>query len=210
MIGFLPYRTPNWITETFPGLIWKGESEDLYLTFDDGPIPNVTEYIIELLEEYSIKATFFCVGDNIRKHPEVFSMLIDGGHMIGNHTFNHLNGWQSNDRTYLENIAMCQDCLDSTAIPKKGRLFRPPHGRITISQFQKLQHLYKVVMWTVLTQDFNSGHSMEYSLKKSIKATTPGSIIVFHDNIKAEKKTRYMLRRYIDHFLNRGFQFKLL
>lgn len=210
MTGFLPYRTPQWIMSIFPSLVWEMEADGIYLTFDDGPVPGVTEYVLDLLGQYNIKATFFCVGDNIRKHPDVFSRLIGGGHMVGNHTFNHLDAWQCPRSVYRDNIASCQAQLDLVPLVRDKRLFRPPHGRLTLSQYHQLTELYEVVMWSVLTQDFSSTDSSDDALQKSIRATRPGSIVVFHDNVKSEKKMRYMLPRFIDHFLAKGFEFKLL
>lgn len=198
---------PFWAKFVFRGDIWRKPQKEptLYLTFDDGPIPKLTEWVLSELEKYSVLATFFCVGDNIRKYPQIFKKLLEQDHFIGNHTFNHLKGWETDLSTYLENVQLCQDALQN-----QSNLFRPPYGKMTTKQYQSVRKQYQIVMWDVLTYDFDISLSPEKCLQKSIQMTRNGSIVVFHDNLKAEKNLKYVLPRYIEHFLNQGYQFAKL
>ena len=181
----------------------------VYLTFDDGPIPNVTDFVLNTLKTFKIKATFFCIGDNIIKHPELFERLKNEGHSIGNHTFNHLNGWKTNDDTYLRNVLKCQELTQTS-------LFRPPYVRIKKSQIRKLkaQSLklkantqLQIVMWDVLSADFDPSISPKKCYKNVINNTKNGSIIVFHDSLKTYEKLQYALPKAIHHLINKGYQF---
>jgi len=206
----IPFRTPFILPLLYPTLMWREPLQEptLYLTFDDGPMPGPTDFVLEQLKAKNIEGTFFCIGDNIRKHQETFAKIFDSNHAIGNHTFNHLNGWKTERQKYYENICQCQMMLDGNK--KTGRtssLFRPPYGRITFPQVRMLSN-FRIVMWDVLTHDYNKGMSPEYCLKKSIAATRNGSIVVFHDSLKAERNMRYVLPRYIDHFASQGYTFK--
>lgn len=186
------------------------DQSTLYLTFDDGPMPGPTDFVLDTLSEKDIPATFFSIGDNIRKHPEVLKKISQAGHAIGNHTFNHLNGWKTQPENYLHNIHQCQSLLDGqvqTNHPEK--LFRPPYGRITFPQVKMLSE-FRIVMWDVLTHDYNRNMTPEYCLRKSIAATRNGSVVVFHDSIKAERNMMYVLPRYIDHFVSMGYTFKVI
>lgn len=209
----IPYRTPSFIPFFFPSLVWRlpGREPTLYLTFDDGPVPGPTEEVLALLKEHSIPATFFCIGDNIRKHPRIFERVLAEGHSVGNHTFNHLNGWGISPEDYLSNVSKCEEAIVAhNALPvAKRKLFRPPYGKITQGQIKLLKH-YKIVMWDVLTQDFNASVSAETSLRKSIKATRNGSVVIFHDSLKAAKKMSYMLPRFIRHFKEKGYRFDVI
>lgn len=176
----------------------------LYLTFDDGPIPEVTEFVLETLEKYQAKATFFCIGDNIRKHRSIFEKVMTDGHSIGNHTYNHLNGWKTTDKEYLDNVARCDEQL-----PIKTDLFRPPYGRIKKSQARRLQSK-KIVMWDVLSGDFSADISCKRCLEKTVKHTNPGSILLFHDSLKAKKNMQYTLPRVLEHFGNLNYNFQKL
>jgi peptidoglycan/xylan/chitin deacetylase (PgdA/CDA1 family) len=199
------FRTPSILPILYPSLLWRIDtnSKDLYLTFDDGPVPGPTEFVLDTLRSFDIKATLFCIGDNIQKHPGIFRKVIDAGHVTGNHTFNHMNGWKSSPAAYQENVRLCQDLLPSK------RLFRPPFGRIKSSQVSMLSD-YKIAMWDVLTFDYDRSLDCEKCLKGSLNATRPGSIIVFHDSIKAEKNLTYVLPRFIDSSLAKGYSFKTL
>lgn len=190
------------------------EAKELYLTFDDGPVPGPTEFVLEELKKRNLAATFFCIGDNVRKYPAIFQKIIEAGHSIGNHTFNHLSGWKTSTTDYLKNIRACDEqMVQSFSAYREGNdkrnLFRPPYGRITRSQVRSLKE-YKIVMWDVLTHDYAKSLSSDQCLRGSIGATRPGSIIVFHDSVKAEKNMTYVLPRYIDHFLSEGYVFKSL
>lgn len=175
-------------------------NKTLYLTFDDGPIPEVTYTVLDILEQYGIKATFFCVGHNIEKHPEVFLEIIKRGHSIGNHTYNHLKGWKTTLGKYLENV----DQFDRHT---KTELFRPPYGKITPLQLYKLKNKYKIILWSVLSFDFDQSTSPEKCLQNVIKYTEDGSIIVFHDSLKASKNMLFALPQFIEHFQNLGYKF---
>jgi len=196
----------------FPNLLWRmpPNEKKIYLTFDDGPVPGPTETVVELLERYHAKATFFCIGDNVRKHPDIFRKIIQAGHTVGNHTFNHLKGWNTPTTQYVENIRQCDEQF-RTAEPGKQnqKLFRPPYGRITRKQISALDE-YRIIMWDVLTQDYSASLQPEKCLQGSIRATRPGSIVVFHDSIKAEKNLTYALPRYLDYFSKEGFSFESL
>lgn len=193
-------------------------AKELYLTFDDGPVSGPTEFALETLQKVNAHGTFFCIGENIKKHPEIFRKVVAAGHIIGNHTFNHLSGWKTSAQGYLNNVKLCQDQIDSNGqhpvpspqFPVPGKpLFRPPYGRITRGQIKSLLEL-KIIMWDVLTHDYAKSLSPGNCLKGSIAATRPGSIVVFHDSLKAEKNMTYVLPRYLDHFANQGYTFKSL
>lgn len=203
----------NWLVKKyFSEFIWDKFSEEkkIYLTFDDGPIPELTEFVLDTLEQFEAKATFFCVGDNIQKHPDIFEKIIRQNHTIGNHTFNHLKGWQSKDEDYLKNIEMCQAMIEQYLPYQTENYFRPPYGKIKSTQFQGIKSSYKIVMWDVLTYDFDQKLAKEICLKKAIESTQSGSILVFHDNIKAKQNLQYVLPRFLEHFSQLEFGFENL
>lgn len=185
------------------------DKKELYLTFDDGPIPQVTEFVLEELRKQNIRATFFCIGDNIRKHPEIFKRIVNEGHTIGNHTYHHLKGWQTNSVQYLNNIQQCDNEIIVHCPLSIVNCFRPPYGRITSKQIKSIKDK-KIVMWDVLTRDYDAALSPENCLKGSLKALRNGSIIVFHDSLKAERNLRYALPRFIETCLKEGYTFKAL
>nr|WP_262921657.1 polysaccharide deacetylase family protein [Pontibacter ruber] len=195
-----------------PGYTWHKELQDekLYLTFDDGPIPEVTPFVLEQLAKYNAKATFFCVGDNLRKHPEVALQALQQGHVLANHTFNHLKGWQTTLQDYLHNTEQCEQELEKIQPARSNRLFRPPYGRITGKQAAQLRGHYELIMWDVLTNDYDNSLSPEVCLQKSIKYTQSGSIIVFHDSLKAQRNMMYALPRFLEHFTSLGCTFETL
>lgn len=205
------HRVPFFLPWLYPNLVWRipTTEKELFLTFDDGPIPGVTDFVLETLKKYSSKATFFCIGDNIRKHPDVFKRVVEDGHVIGNHTFNHLKGWSTPLAKYVDNVKQFDNQLIIDNCPLKIDLFRPPYGRITKKQISALSD-YKIIMWDVLTIDYNKNVSPESCLKNSIRATRPGSIIVFHDSLKAERNMKYALPRFMEHFLAQGYVFKVI
>jgi peptidoglycan-N-acetylglucosamine deacetylase len=205
----IPHRVPFFIPLLYPSLVWRmpPENKSLYLTFDDGPIPGPTEFVLDVLAKNKIKATFFSIGDNIRKHPAVFDRVVEEGHAVGNHTFNHLSGWSTDNSKYLENIQKFENTVADKR--KSSLLFRPPYGRIKRSQINALQD-FKIIMWDVLSFDFNKNLSPEKCLKNTVAATRAGSIIVFHDSLKAERNMCYAFPRFVDHFLQAGYQFKTL
>lgn len=205
----LLHKTPWLIQKLYPSLVWKlNKPNTIFLTFDDGPIPEITPFIQKTLTDFNIRATFFCVGDNLRKYKEIAQESIHLGHSIANHTFNHLNGWKTNKNDYFNNIEQCENLIKELGVSRL--LFRPPYGRILKEQIQLLKHDYRIVMWDVLTGDFSKNVDPEDCLKGSIGATTHGSIVLFHDNVKAQKNLEYCLPRYVEHFLTAGFRFDLL
>ncbi|MBV6652716.1 MAG: polysaccharide deacetylase family protein [Mameliella sp.] len=195
-------KTPQIIQNLFPNFTWKIPTNEkvIYLTFDDGPIPAVTPWVLEQLRKYDAKATFFCVGDNIRKHPDVFKQVLNEGHAVGNHTFNHLNGWTTENIPYFHNVRHCATRMDSV-------LFRPPYGRLKPKQAQFLQRHYRIVMWDVLSGDFDPKISSEQCLSNVINNAEPGSIVVFHDSLKAEDKLREVLPQVLEHYTALGYHF---
>jgi peptidoglycan/xylan/chitin deacetylase (PgdA/CDA1 family) len=198
-------KTPAFLPFFMPGFTWRMPPRDksLYLTFDDGPIPELTPWVLETLERHNARATFFCVGDNVRKHPAVFQQVQQAGHALGNHTFNHLNGWKTDMDAYLENVALCRQVVDS-------KLFRPPYGLITRAQRKILARQYQIVMWDVLSGDFSQTLSPEQCLANVLRHARPGSIIVLHDSLKAERNLRFVLPRVLEHFGREGYRFEAL
>jgi peptidoglycan-N-acetylglucosamine deacetylase len=197
----------------YPSLTWRipSNGKQLFLTFDDGPVPGPTEFVLDALRRFNIKATFFCIGDNIKKHPDIFKAIINAGHKVGNHTHNHLNGWKTARTSYVANV---EDCNKQIAehFPTDSantRIFRPPYGRITRDQIRSLTN-FSIIMWDVLAIDYNDRLSATRCLKNTINATRTGSITVFHDSYKAEKNLTSVVPRYIEHFLSLGFEFKVV
>jgi peptidoglycan/xylan/chitin deacetylase (PgdA/CDA1 family) len=203
---FLHYA-PYLLKKFFHRYVWHlpTDKKTIYLTFDDGPIPDITEFVLDTLRDYQAKATFFCIGDNVRKHPDIFNKVIADGHSIGNHTFNHLNGWNSENQHYLDNIDACDQILSF-----RTNLFRPPYGRIKKAQALQIPTDRKIVMWDVLSGDFSLKLSPETCLAKSIQYSRPGSIVLFHDSIKASKNMSYTLPRYLEHFSKLDYNFKAI
>lgn len=198
-------KTPKLLKALYPNLIWDYHTHKgvVYLTFDDGPIPEVTPYVLEVLAKYQIKATFFCIGDNVQKNPGVFKEIIKAGHAIGNHTFNHLNGWKTDKNNYQQNTLACEPYF-------KTNLFRPPYGRIKRSQIKLLQEKFKIVMYDVLSGDFDQKSSPEKCYQNVLKNSSDGAIIVFHDSLKAYANLKESLPRSIEALLNRGFRFETI
>ncbi len=202
------HRTPKLIQKIYPSLVWRKTTaqKKIYLTFDDGPIPEVTPWVLDELAIFNAKATFFCVGDNVRKHRDIFNKIINQGHSVGNHTYNHLNGWKTSTDEYIENVVLADEEIGKHL---NSSLFRPPYGRITRSQIKELK-TKQLVMWDVLTGDFSQTLDPEVILKKSVKCTTPGSIVVFHDHIKAFENLKFVLPRYLKFFFEKGYGFARL
>jgi peptidoglycan-N-acetylglucosamine deacetylase len=175
----------------------------VYLTFDDGPVPEATEFVLETLSAYNAKATFFCIGSNVEKHPEIFNRIISEGHSVGNHSWSHLNGWQTSDKKYIEDAIRAK-----SVIP--GPLFRPPYGRIKFSQSKELRKYFKIVMWDVLSYDYDNDTSPETCLNNILKYTRNGSLIVFHDSMKALPKLKYALPESLQKLTDQGYSFGIL
>ncbi len=232
------FKMPSWLTNKFPKLTWQQHTTEktIYLTFDDGPMQGVTEWVLDTLAEFGAKATFFCVGDNIRKNPDIFLRIVSEGHHVGNHTFNHLNGWANDFLVYLDNIQKCQRIIENTlknevenvlenklTPEKKGfflkiienqklkkPLFRPPYGKLSFEQIKFLAPKYQIIMWEVLTYDFDRTLSPLIALQRSIKYTQAGSIIVFHDSYKSFQQLQWILPRYLAHFTHLGYRFEVV
>ncbi|HEY0246130.1 MAG TPA: polysaccharide deacetylase family protein [Mucilaginibacter sp.] len=190
----------------YPQLTWKSNDHNrcIYLTFDDGPIPIVTPFVLNILQQYNAKATFFCIGDNVHKHPNIFEQVKNAGHAIGNHTYNHLKGWVTKDKTYLDNFLKADELLDA-------KLFRPPYGRIKRSQVKLLKEAkpgLKFVMWSVLSGDFDLNLEPQRCLDNVISNTVGGDIVLFHDSLKAVKRLEYALPKAMEYWSEQGYAFK--
>lgn len=198
-------RPPFFYKLLLPQLIWKIQTDEpvIYLTFDDGPHPEITQEVLDILESYQAKATFFCVGENVKKYPDTYQMILDKGHATGNHSFNHLSGWKASRKEYFENVEKCAKYVDS-------HLFRPPYGKINILHIPYLKITYRVVMWSVLPHDYSSKITPEQCLQNAIKYSEAGSIVVFHDSEKALKNMMYALPRFLEYFSEKDYKFKLL
>lgn len=203
----------------FPNYIWDISTTDkvIYLTFDDGPTPEITNWTLDVLKSHNAKATFFCIGNNIEKYPEIFQSILNDGHAIGNHTHNHIKGWKTKAKDYLKNIAEAQDVLNFQISKSKFqdaravKLFRPPYGQITPKQGKKLMDLgYKIIMWDVLSFDWDNTVEKGNCLENVLTKTTAGSIIVFHDSIKASKSMQFALPKVLKYFGEKGYHFKAL
>jgi peptidoglycan-N-acetylglucosamine deacetylase len=199
-------KTPLWLQKLFPNMIWKIRTDEkkIFLSFDDGPHPLHTVFVLDELKKYNAKATFFCIGSNVRLYPEVYKRIIDDGHSIGNHTYNHLNGKKSKDEEYINDVLAAAKYIDSS-------LFRPPYGRIKKFQAKVLREMvkpYKIIMWTVLSGDFDVKIAKEKCLENVLFNTTNGSIVVFHDSEKAAEKMRYALPSVLKSFYEKGFSFE--
>lgn len=208
-MNFYWIKTNALIKKIFSNYIWDlpNAKNKIYLTFDDGPTPEITEWVIEELKKYNAKATFFCIGNNIEKHPDIFKKAIIEGHSVGNHTYDHLNGWKTSTEEYLENVKLCKDSISNF----KSELFRPPYGKIKTSQSKKLRQLgYKIIMWDVLSADFDNSISKEKCFDNVIKNAKSGSIIVFHDSVKAFPNLEYTLPKALKYWAAKGFVFEKL
>lgn len=195
-------RTPQFIQNLFPNFTWKMNTQEkqLFLTFDDGPTPEVTPWVLEQLEQYNAKATFFCLGNQIEQNPTLLQRVIDAGHSIGNHSFNHVNGWTTENRPYFLNVKKGAKLTDTD-------LFRPPYGRLKPKQAQFLLRHYRIVMWDVMSGDFDANISKEQCLTNVLNNVVNGSIVVFHDSLKAQEKLEYVLPKVLEHFSAKGYSF---
>jgi peptidoglycan/xylan/chitin deacetylase (PgdA/CDA1 family) len=198
-------RTPYFVQTVFKQLVWNIPTNQkiLYLTFDDGPTPIVTPWVLKTLDEFSAKATFFCVGKNTEEHSEIYQNILRQGHAVGNHTYHHLNGWKTNKRRYLLDIQKCAKRVDS-------QLFRPPYGRLRKVHYKEIKDKFSVVMWDVLSGDFDNRISNEKCLRNVVDKVKRGSVVVFHDSLKAESKIRYVLPKVLETLTGKGYQFKAI
>jgi peptidoglycan/xylan/chitin deacetylase (PgdA/CDA1 family) len=192
-------KTNKLIKLIFSNYVWDIPTVEkkVYLTFDDGPTPEITAWVLNQLKEFNAKATFFCIGDNIQKYPEIFDSILTNGHSIGNHTFNHYNGWKTKTSDYIENVRLCKEAIRKQTT-HNTQLFRPPYGKIRKSQANLLRkNGYKIIMWDVLSADFDASISPEKCLDNVIRNTQPGSIIVFHDSEKSHKNLVFTLPKFL-------------
>lgn len=199
-------KTPEWVRKLFAGSVWEmpGTKKAIYLTFDDGPHPSITPFVLAELDKFNAKATFFCIGKNVLDHGSTFKMILERGHAVGNHTYDHLDGWKTGNGKYLQNVLNARNLIDS-------HLFRPPYGRITPGQKKLLMQLdkpYTVIMWSLLSGDFDENITPDKCLQNILKNAKSGSVIVFHDSEKAYERLQYTLPAVLKHFSKQGYQFE--
>lgn len=208
------FVTPPVVKFLFPKCAWSIATNEkvIYLTFDDGPIPLNTNFILDVLDQFNAKATFFCVGDNIRKFTEIGKEILDRGHVIGNHTFHHVQAWKTDKSTYLNDVNLFEEeFLAKYGESFYSKLFRPPHGQLTPHLYRTLlKKDYKIIMWDLLSYDFDKRLNKKRAADVIKQKTRNGSIMVFHDNYKAEKNLSYLLPDYLSHFSERGYAFKAI
>lgn len=202
MINLSP---PKFFTDLFPGLTWNYPVDEnkIYLTFDDGPTEGVTPWVLDMLKKYEVKATFFCLGKKVEMHPDIYERIVAEGHRIGNHTYSHLKGWETRTGQYVQDVDLANDLV-------KSNLFRPPYGRIKSSQTRLLRKRYKIIMWNLLSMDYSRWVTPKRCANIVLNNLKAGSIIVFHDSFKAEKKMKYGLVKLLDEAKNRGLEFGLI
>lgn len=205
----LLHKTPIWIQKLYPDFVWKIDTDrkELFLTFDDGPIPEVTDYVLDALKDHNAKATFFCVGENLTKYPMIAQRIIEEGHLVGNHTYNHLKGWETKNFTYWRNILRSQEVIQGLQV--STHLFRPPYGRIKRSQAAALKN-YKVIMWNRLAWDFDKNLNVNRAIAHLTDDAPDGSIFVFHDNLKSFKNVKQILPAVLKHYSGQGYNFPTL
>ena len=202
-------KTPFWLRALYPTCTWKIPTHEkvIYLTFDDGPHPEATPFVLAELKKYNAKATFFCIGKNVLSYPNIFETIVKEGHAIGNHTYDHLNGWKTRTAHYLNNISCAASLIESN-------LFRPPYGRIKKNQINKIRIDQKlpqqIIMWDVLSADFDTSITGEQCVRNVIKNTSAGSIIVFHDSAKAMERLTYALPIVLKHFQQMGYSMEVI
>ncbi|WP_138432275.1 polysaccharide deacetylase family protein [Winogradskyella algicola] len=212
----IPAKTPGFVKTLFPKFVWNinTKKKELYLTFDDGPTPEITDWVLQTLQEYNAKATFFCIGKNIESHPDIFQSILKQGHSVGNHTYNHLKGWKTKTKDYIDDVERTQNLMNSKIENHRSsleNLFRPPYGKFKSKQSRVLQELgYEIVLWDVLSYDWDKSISEKACLENIIPKAKEGSIIVFHDSIKASKNLKYVLPKVLDYYSKKEFGFKAL
>lgn len=206
----------HWLMrKVFSRFVWRFSSshKTVYLTFDDGPTPEITSWTLDVLKKHNAKATFFCIGENIKKNPTLFLKILEQGHSVGNHTYSHLNGWYFSAEKYIENVGLCENILNELA-PENNfqqKLFRPPYGKLNLKQFKLLKERgYKVIMWDILSADFDTTISPEQCAENVVKNIQPGSIIIFHDSVKASKNLRHALPQSLEYLQKKGFEMKAI
>ena len=209
----IPAKTPGFVKTLFPNFVWNIDTDkkELYLTFDDGPTPEITDWVLQILKQYHAKATFFCIGNNIEKYPEVFQNIINERHSIGNHTYNHLKGWKHKSKIYINDVLETETVINKFQRVNNEKLFRPPYGKFKNKQSKKILELnYRIILWDVLSYDWDRSVSEKTCLNNVISAAKEGSIIVFHDSIKASRNLKYVLPKVLDYYTKKGYIFKAL
>jgi peptidoglycan/xylan/chitin deacetylase (PgdA/CDA1 family) len=197
-------KTPWYLKSVYPSLTWEIKKQNtIYLTFDDGPIPQVTEEVLRILSDYHVKATFFVIGENALKHRNIYEKILEQGHSTGNHTMHHINGWKTEHEEYYKDVMLCDEIVHS-------KIFRPPYGRISYNQIQRLKKDFSIYMWDVLSGDFDETLNAEQCAENVIQNATEGSIIVFHDSEKAKEKVLFSLPTVLEYFSKKGFSFETL
>ncbi len=207
----IPAKTPGFVKTLFPNFVWNinTDRKEIYLTFDDGPTPEITEWVLQTLDDFNAKATFFCIGNNIEKYPEVFQHIITEGHTIGNHTYNHLKGWKHKAKVYVRDVLKTEKIIRNFTTDTSNNLFRPPYGKFKNKQSKKLLELgYKIILWDVLSYDWDKSVSEEICFKNVTSAAKEGSIVVFHDSIKASRNLKYVLPKVLEYYTEKGYVFK--
>ena len=196
---------PDWLRPFFGRMTWRkdADSRTIYLTFDDGPVPEVTPQVLDLLDEFGWKATFFCVGDNVMKYPELYRQVLDRGHRVGNHSFHHLKGFRYSTEEYVQNVEKAAEYIESN-------LFRPPYGRIKAAQAKALQQQYEIIMWDVLTYDYDRSKSPTQIMNIILRKSRNGSIVVMHDSVKARKNVLTVLPMAMAYWKAQGYECGLL
>lgn len=205
------YQIPFFLPFLYSNRLWSGPASErkISLTFDDGPVPGITDWVLEELEKRGMKATFFMVGDNVRKHPALAQSVLVAGHQLGNHTYHHLSGWKTSTQTYLDDVASCDAILVDT-VGETPRFFRPPYGWMSPGQAKGLVPAKKIVMWSLLSYDFDSDLSSEILIRECTSRTAPGTIVVFHDQQKTKAQLRRVLPQYLDFLVGEGYATQLL
>jgi len=209
----IPAKTPGFVKTLFPNFVWSinTTNKELYLTFDDGPTPEITDWVLKTLKKYNAKASFFCIGNNIEKYPEVFQNIITEGHTIGNHTYNHLKGWKNKTKNYIKDTQKTEALINNFKLPNAKKLFRPPYGKFKNKQSKKLlEEGYRIILWDVLSYDWDKSVSKDTCFNNVTSAAKEGSIVVFHDSVKASRNLKYVLPKVLEYYTEKGYAFKAL
>jgi peptidoglycan/xylan/chitin deacetylase (PgdA/CDA1 family) len=211
------FKAPALLKRFNRRLLWDKKDEltaspRVYLTFDDGPVPEVTPWVWDTLAQFDAQATFFCVGENVDRYPALYQETLRRHHVVGNHTYHHLNAWRTDAVTYQQDIDRCAQALQEhhPLLKKPSALFRPPYGKVRFRQIRQLTTHYTLVMWDILSGDYDANFSAETCWRKCVRHTQPGTIIIFHDSLKAKRNLTYVLPRYLEHFAQAGYTFTTL
>jgi len=214
LLSRLLYQFPTFIQRLYPGVVWRGDTSRrcVYLTFDDGPKPEVTAPLLDILDRYKVKATFFWVGENVWRHPDMAREVVRRGHVVGNHTFNHLPGWKNRRMLYCDNVYLSEEMMQQALGPDwhSLHLFRPPYGRMRPRQRRILRKDFTIVLWDFITHDYNPNYSCEQILALTKRIVRNGSVVVFHDSLKAKKNVLSAVPMVIEYLQKEGYEFRTL